>query len=500
MTKMQESLLYLVFFSFWLIRLYYKLYDKETRKYILYIGILIVFWLVLRICKSIINISIIKRLLWYLYYIPMLLIPSLFYIFSNISIGKKICKKSIYIVSIILIIFVLTNDIHNLAFKFPNGLEDYTTYKHNIVYFIICIWSFFLVAKGMINLAIDKIKIKKDFKAFLPLIVLIIEIIYTGLYICNFKSIRTSNLTVITSIIVCVAIELMFYLNLIPNNSNYKKIFENSSIDMAIISLDGKTTYLTKTFRNIPNRIINDIKNNTVKDNYKKGSLIYEVKKNKDSYVISKEDITKLNELKKEIDIKQNELLKQQKSLKNEKKIIKELYEIKLRKKIILKLEDNLKNRKEEAQKILNKEKITKEDLEKVKLLVAYCKRKSSLIISEFNNEIYNDVSIKILIQELLADFNSFGINGAIVVSKMNINSYIMSSIYEIIFSVLELLKNIDIFIIITKNINNIEIKLSVGKIINFKNKLNLDNNIIINEKHYENDTNISFIIGKVSL
>ena len=131
---------------------------------------------------------------------------------------------------------------------------------------------------------------------------------------------------------------------------------------------------------------------------------------------------------------------------------------------------------------------------------MAYCKRKSSLIISEFNNEIYNDVSIKILTQELLTDFNSFGINGAIVVSKMNINSYIMSSIYEIIFSVLELLKNIDIFIIITKNIDNIEIKLSVGKIINFKNKLNLDNNIIVNEKHYENDTNISFIIRKVSL
>ena len=97
---------------------------------------------------------------------------------------------------------------------------------------------------------------------------------------------------------------------------------------------------------------------------------------------------------------------------------------------------------------------------------MAYCKRKSSLIISEFNNEIYNDVSIKILTQELLTDFNSFGINGARVVSKMNINSYIMSSIYEIIFSVLELLKNIDIFIIITKNIDNIERKLSVGKII----------------------------------
>ena len=34
MTKMQETLIYLVIFSFWLIRLYYKLYDKKTRKLI----------------------------------------------------------------------------------------------------------------------------------------------------------------------------------------------------------------------------------------------------------------------------------------------------------------------------------------------------------------------------------------------------------------------------------------------------------------------------------
>lgn len=29
MTKMQETLIYLVIFSFWLIRIYYKLYDKK---------------------------------------------------------------------------------------------------------------------------------------------------------------------------------------------------------------------------------------------------------------------------------------------------------------------------------------------------------------------------------------------------------------------------------------------------------------------------------------
>ncbi len=342
MTKMQETLIYLVIFSFWLIRLYYKLYDKKTRKYILYIGLLIILWLILRISKSLIDNITINRLIWYLYYIPMLLIPTLFYIFSNTSIRKKVHKKALYIVSTILILLVLTNDLHQLAFKFPSGLEDFNTYKHNIIYFIICIWTFSLLAKGMINLAIDKIKVKKDFKAFLPLIILIIEIIYTGLYVSNLSIIRNSNLAVITSIITCLGIELMFYLNLIPNNSKYKNRFENSSLDMAIISLDGKTTYLTNTFKKIPNNIINNIKKGSNKDKYKKENIIYDIKRNKDSYVIIKKDITKLNELKKEMEIKQKELLNQQKSLKSEEEIRKKLYEIRLRKKIILKLEDNL--------------------------------------------------------------------------------------------------------------------------------------------------------------
>ena len=500
MTKMQETLIYLVIFSFWLIRLYYKLYDKKKRKYILYIGLLIILWLILRISKSLIDNITINRLIWYLYYIPMLLIPTLFYIFSNTSIRKKVHKKALYIVSTILILLVLTNDLHQLAFKFPSGLEDFNTYKHNIIYFIICIWTFSLLAKGMINLAIDKIKVKKDFKAFLPLIILIIEIIYTGLYVSNLSIIRNSNLAVITSIITCLGIELMFYLNLIPNNSKYKNRFENSSLDMAIISLDGKTTYLTNTFKKIPNNIINNIKKGNNKDKYKKENIIYDIKRNKDSYVIIKKDITKLNELKKELEIKQKELINQQKSLKNEEEIRKKLYEIRLRKRIILKLEDNLESRREEAKKILNKRNINKNNLERIKLLIAYCKRKSSLIISEFNNEIYSEINIKLILEELLCDSQSLGINGAVVVNKMNIDSLMMSNIYEVIFSILEQLQDNYIFIAICKN-NNIEVKVTIGSNIEIKNKLKLEENIIVNEKHYDNDTNLSFIIkSEVSL
>ena len=49
------TLLFAVLFTMWTIRLYYKLYDKKTRRYILFIGILIIFWMIIRIIKGIID-------------------------------------------------------------------------------------------------------------------------------------------------------------------------------------------------------------------------------------------------------------------------------------------------------------------------------------------------------------------------------------------------------------------------------------------------------------
>ena len=54
MLGMQEALIFLVIFTFWVIRIYYKLYDKKTKFYVFIIGILIIFWMVIRIIKGLV--------------------------------------------------------------------------------------------------------------------------------------------------------------------------------------------------------------------------------------------------------------------------------------------------------------------------------------------------------------------------------------------------------------------------------------------------------------
>lgn len=168
MTHKFEALICAVLFTFWSVRLYYKLYDKKVRRYVISIGCLIVFWMIVRMTKGVVDSLLLERLCWYLYYIPLIMTPCIFYVCSS-SITNAIGKKKkfvIYFISFILIFLVLTNDFHEFVFKFPNGNSFFNDYKHYIGYYIISIWIFYLFGGGMIYLAKDRLKVKKDFRAF----------------------------------------------------------------------------------------------------------------------------------------------------------------------------------------------------------------------------------------------------------------------------------------------------------------------------------------------
>ena len=82
---------------------------------------------------------------------------------------------------------------------------------------------------------------------------------------------------------------------------------------------------------------------------------IYDIKKNKDSYVILKKDLSSILELEKEINEQKKELLEQQESIRLEEKTKKELYEMQIRKDVIDKVELKLTEKRNEIKKILKK-------------------------------------------------------------------------------------------------------------------------------------------------
>lgn len=60
---------------------------------------------------------------------------------------NKTKKNIIYSISCFLLLLVLTNDFHELVFKFVKGIVLFDDYKHFIGYYLISIWIFYLFSK-----------------------------------------------------------------------------------------------------------------------------------------------------------------------------------------------------------------------------------------------------------------------------------------------------------------------------------------------------------------
>ena len=339
-------------------------------------------------------------------------------------------------------------------------------------------------------------KIKKDIKGFLPFIVILLGLTYTILYVLNVPYVRGINMSIVNSALICVGIELAFYLNLIPNNSKYKSRFSNSNLNMAIISLDGNTKYTTNVFDNIPKKILDDINNNSVKETYKNKNIIYDIKKNKDSYVILKKDLSSILELEKEINEQKKELLEQQESIRLEEKTKKELYEMQIRKDVIDKVELKLTEKRNEIKKILKKKDVSTKDFEKVKRIIIYSKKKSMLIISEINGDSYNENGIKALLDELLNSMKSANIKSFISINnKMIINGNTMSLLYDIVYELIESSNDKSIVLFISKENKNVKLKAIVDTDKSLKNKIKIDSSVLVKEKVYDTDTELEFVI-----
>ena len=498
MTHKFEAFLYGIFFIFWTVRIYYKLYDKKVRKYVLSIGILIVFWMFIRMLKGIVGINALERYIWYLYYIPLIFIPTLFYICSCTNRINNKLKYLLYIVSTILFMLVITNDLHEIVFKFNNDLYFYDDYKHNIGYILIAIWIFYLLGAGMIKISLNRLKIKKDYKVLIPFGIILLGLIYTLLYVKNIPYIREINMSVVNSVLIFLGIESMFYLDLIPNNRKYIKSFKESYLDMMIVSLDSKTCYMTKQFTELPTEIINDIDIGKVKESYKINNIVYNVKQNSDSYVILKNDLSEFYKLERQINKAKKQLLKQQHNLMLEEKTKRKLYNLTTRKNIINKIETKLNEKREEAKEILNKKNISKKDLEKIKRIIIYSKKKSSLIIADLSSEIFNYLEIKNYIDELFKSMSSLNNNCRIVVKdNVLIDGMNMSLIYDIIYELLENCENKTMIFYLDKENEYLKLKVIIDGRINYNFK---EKSIKYERKFLDTDTELNFKIQEKNL
>ena len=131
-----RNCIYLGMYCAWVIYLEKHVVHRKTRRCLTAIGCLMVFWFFVRTVKfHILHDPLGEHICWYLYYIPMILIPVLGLaaaMFLGEKDGEKTVRKIIALLAfaVVLIISVFTNDLHQLVFRFsgrpPLSDRDYS--------------------------------------------------------------------------------------------------------------------------------------------------------------------------------------------------------------------------------------------------------------------------------------------------------------------------------------------------------------------------------------
>ena len=141
---------------------------------------------------------------------------------------------------------------------------------------------------------------------------------------------------------------------------------------------------------------------------------------------------------------------------------------------------------------------MTEVDIEKmymIKLLINYCKRMSSLVISNYNKEKYNNKRIETIINELLTEVKTLNVGGVLQTNNFEINSSETTAIYETIFEIIYNLKDVNFILNIEVKNTYIQLKYLFDKNIKgLKRKLEelkLERITVIDEKNNEEETKL---------
>lgn len=244
-------MIYLGILMPWGVSVYDRIVNKRIRRYLVILAGLMVFWMLARTLRHTVFLFVYPfgMWCWYAYYIAMILIPQMC-LFAAMYIGKseeyRLPKKwyLMYIPSLLLIVGILTNDLHQKAFYFHQGYEaGWGIYQHAVLYYIAVIWMFSCIAL-MIAEILKKCRIPGSHKIiWLPIALLGVGVAYAILYAVNSNLFGFIEMTAALCFIVVAIWESCIKTGLIQSNTHYNELLKYSGLGVAVVDKDYTVHY-----------------------------------------------------------------------------------------------------------------------------------------------------------------------------------------------------------------------------------------------------------------
>lgn len=250
-----RSAIYLGLFTIWGLSLRRRIIQPQVCRYLVVISALMVFWVAARTIRyQFASSPWMLRHLWYLYYLPMLFIPCLA-VFVALSLGKPESFRLpgwmalFYIPTAVLLLLVLTNDLHQLVFVFPADAAVWANdYRYGFGYFLAAGWMILCTITALAAMLI-KCRIPRRRKVLmLPFVPVVLAMIYGTLWVLHvldvlelpWLKVIAGDMTVVFCLLFTAVLESCIQCGLIQSNTGYEELFMVSRLGAQITDQENE--------------------------------------------------------------------------------------------------------------------------------------------------------------------------------------------------------------------------------------------------------------------
>ena len=417
-----RAAIYIGLFVAWGISVRSRIIQPQVRRYLTAVSALMIFWMTVRSIRYSLEEALwVMRHLWYLYYLPMLFIP-LLAVFIALSLGKpesfRLPKWTVllYIPTAALLLLVLTNDLHQLVFRFPEDAVVWMNeYRYGIVYFPVVGWMVLCALTALVIMLV-KCRVPNSRKVLvLPFVPVVLSVIYGALYIFQLPWLRliAGDVTVVFCLLIAATLESCIQCGLIQSNTHYNDLLLSCTLRVQLTDPEYQRLLSSRSAEPIPLQIMRQTETGPVRLD---GGLRLSGAPVRGGHVLWTEDVSELLEVLEELqDVKDslednNALLRAEYTLKAREAHIAEqdrLYNIIQREtapriKLLAELTDAFETMGDEAQR--------KQILGKMAVIGAYLKRRSNLIFLADKTPLFQEKELHLAFGESMDNLELCGI------------------------------------------------------------------------------------------
>ena len=417
-----RAAIYIGLFVAWGISVRSRIIQPQVRRYLTAVSALMIFWMTVRSIRYSLEEALwVMRHLWYLYYLPMLFIP-LLAVFIALSLGKpesfRLPKWTVllYIPTAALLLLVLTNDLHQLVFRFPEDAVVWMNeYRYDIVYFPVVGWMVLCALTALVIMLV-KCRVPNSRKVLvLPFVPVVLSVIYGALYIFQLPWLRliAGDVTVVFCLLIAATLESCIQCCLIQSNTHYRELFDASTVGAQITDPEYHVVLSSRAAQEVNIETLRQTQQAPV---MLEGGIRLSGAPIKNGYVIWTEDVSPLIRV-------LNDLEEAKENLQDNKDILEEEHAVKEREAHIAEQERlyHIIQRDTAKQILLMDEMIEQAEnagsdeerrhiLKKMLVIGAYLKRRSNLVFLSDKDSMLEATELELSIGESINNLETFGV------------------------------------------------------------------------------------------